>query len=38
MVTTSAARLAVVSEEVGSSGPPWRLEVFDATSPKEDTG
>jgi len=30
--------LAVVPEEVGSSGPPWRLEVFDATSSKEDTG
>jgi hypothetical protein len=31
-------RLGVVPEEVGSSGPPWRLEVLDATSPKEDTG
>jgi hypothetical protein len=31
-------RLAVVPEEVGSSGPRWRLEVSDATSPKEDTG
>jgi hypothetical protein len=30
--------LGVVPEEVGSSGPPWRLEVSDATSPKEDTG
>jgi hypothetical protein len=31
-------RLAVVLEEVGSSGPRWRLGVSDATSPKEDTG
>lgn len=30
--------LVVVSEQVGSSGSPWRLEVSDATSPKEDTG
>jgi hypothetical protein len=30
--------IGVVAEEVGSSGPPWRLEVSDATSPKEDTG
>jgi hypothetical protein len=30
--------LGVVPEQVGSSGPPWRLEVSDATSPKEDTG
>ena len=34
----ATGRLAVVPEEVGSSGPPWRLEVSDATSPKEDTG
>jgi hypothetical protein len=27
-------RLVVVPEEVGSSGPPWRLEVSDATSPR----
>lgn len=33
-----ARGLGVVPEEVGSSGPPWRLEVSDATSPKEDTG
>jgi hypothetical protein len=32
------ASLGVVPEEVGSSGPPWRLEVSDANSPKEDTG
>src|SRR5829696_6347965 len=28
----------VVPEHVGSSGSPWRLEVSEATSPKEDTG
>jgi hypothetical protein len=37
-LVSRARGLAVVPEEVGSSGPPWRLEVFDATSPKEDTG
>ena len=30
--------LAVVPEDVGSSGPPWRLSAAQATSPKEDTG
>ncbi|MET0512877.1 MAG: hypothetical protein ABW135_14495, partial [Thermoleophilaceae bacterium] len=31
-------RLAVVPEEVGSSGPPWRLRAAKRLSPKEDTG
>ena len=33
-----AAALGVVPEEVGSSGPPWRLGAAKHPSPKEDTG
>ena len=31
-----ARRLAVIPEDVVPSGPPWRLGVSEATSPKED--
>jgi uncharacterized protein len=34
----AARALAVVPEEVGSSGPPWRLGAAKHPSPKEDTG